>query len=104
MILRGNIKAQSTIEFTFAVIVIMFIVYGMVHVFRWAGYDLAQRRYTQDHLMTTLAMTTTTYNFFGDVYNVYSADPGSSLNDDVEEVQPMAAIYHGGVATGNVSQ
>jgi len=99
-----NDTAQSTIEFTFAVIVIMFIVYGMVHVFRWAGFDLAQRRYTQDHLMTNLAVTTTTYNFFGDIYNTYSSDPASSLNQDVEEVQPIAAIYHGGVATGNVSE
>ena len=48
MILCKNTKAQSTIEFTFAMIAIMFLIYGMVMTFRWAGMDLANRRYLQD--------------------------------------------------------
>ncbi len=80
-------KAQSTIEFTFAVIVVMFLIYGMVQVFRWAGMDLAQRRYLQDSSITANP----------------SGDPASQLNTDVDVALPMAAVYHGSI-TGNTSQ
>jgi len=78
-------KAQSTIEFTFAMVVIMFLVYGMVRVFRWTGMDLAERRWAQDNSMTTLVGT----------------DPASQLNSDVGIAQPMAAVYHGSITNGN---
>jgi len=78
-------KAQSTIEFTFAMVVIMFLVYGMVRVFRWTGMDLAQRRWAQDNSMTTLVGT----------------DPASQLNSDTGMSQPMAAVYHGSITNGN---
>ena len=80
-----NLKAQSTIEFTFAVIVVMFLVYGMVRVFRWAGMDLANRRYVQDVSIKNLDGT---------------GDPASELNSDTDAFQPMAAMYHGSI-TGN---
>ncbi len=83
MILRENIKAQSTIEFTFGVIVVMFLIYGMVQVFRWAGMDLAQRRWVQDSSITNLVGT----------------DPSSELNSDIDIVQPMSAVYHGSITT-----
>ena len=79
---------QSTIEFTFAVIVIMFLIYGMVQVFRWAGMDLAQRRYAQDNSLTT---------------NPASGDPASQLDVNGDLVLPMAAVYHGSI-TGNTTQ
>jgi len=85
-----NTKAQSTIEFTFAVIVILFLVYGMVQVFRWAGLDLAQRRYSQDTSITVLDKNT--------------GDPASELNSDLDDVQPMSAMYHGSITTGNTTQ
>ena len=90
MILRENIKAQSTIEFTFVVIVIMFLIYGMVQVFRWAGMDLANRRYLQDNSMTTA--------------NLVGGDPASQLNSDIDIALPMAAVYHGNITNGNTSQ
>jgi divalent metal cation (Fe/Co/Zn/Cd) transporter len=77
---------QSTIEFTFAMIVIMFLVYGMVQVFRWAGMDLANRRYTQDVLLTT---------------NPAGGDPAAQLNIDEDLVLPIAAVYHGRITNGN---
>ena len=40
--------AQSTIEFTFVLIVIFFLVYGLIRIFRWAGMDLAERRWAYD--------------------------------------------------------
>lgn len=81
-------KAQSTIEFTFAVIVVMFLIYGMVQVFRWAGMDLAQRRYVQD-----TSITTTELGPYG--------DPSAQLNSDIDIAMPMAAVYHGSVTNGN---
>ncbi len=41
-------KAQSTLEFVFAMIAAMFLVYGMVQVFRWVGMDVAKRQYAYD--------------------------------------------------------
>lgn len=75
-------KAQSTIEFTFAVIVIVFLIYSMISVFRWAGMDLAQRRWAQDNAMTS------------------GYDPAVQLNPDFYRVQSIDAIYHGKI-TGN---
>ncbi|MDE1921237.1 MAG: hypothetical protein KGJ09_05455 [Candidatus Omnitrophica bacterium] len=80
-------KAQSTIEFTFAVVVIMFIVYGLVMVFRWAGLDLANRRVAQDISLTK------------------SLDPSNELNSqDDYYFLPMSAVYHGSITNGNSSQ
>ena len=89
MILRESIKAQSTVEFTFALIVIMFLIYGMVMIFRWGGMDLANRRVAQDAALTTLVGT----------------DPASELNKDVGgSILPMDAVYHGNVSNGNEGQ
>ncbi len=44
-------RAQSTIEFTFSVIVIVFLAYGLIRVFRWGGMDLAERRWTSDAVL-----------------------------------------------------
>ena len=83
-------KAQSTIEFTFAMIAIMFLIYGMVMVFRWAGMDLAQRRFAQDSSITTT--------------NLVGGDPASQLNADIDNFLPIAAVYHGSVTNGNTTQ
>ncbi len=80
--------AQSTLEFTFAMIVIVFLIYGMVRVFRWAGMDLAQRRWVQDNSITT---------------NPASGNPEAQLTADATMAQPMAAVYHGSI-TGNATQ
>ena len=45
-------QAQSTIEFTFVLIVIFFLAYGLVRVFRWAGMDLAERRWAHEDVLT----------------------------------------------------
>ena len=89
MAARKNIQAQSTIEFTFAVVAIMFLIYGMVIVFRWAGMDLAQRRFNQDVSLMTMSG--------GNPASQLTSDPGAS-------VLPMAAVYHGNITNGNESQ
>ena len=84
-----NSKAQSTIEFTFALIATMFLVFGMVQVFHWAGMDLAQRRYMQDSTITTPVLKSDN-----------GGDPSIQLNSDVDQAQPMAAVYHGSITDG----
>jgi len=89
MSLFKNIKAQSTVEFTYAMIVIMFLVYGMVQIFRWAGMDLAQRRFMQDATLVTFQGT----------------DPSSELaNMDFDQTLPLGAVYHGKITNGNTSR
>ena len=83
-------KAQSTIEFTFAMIAIVFLIYGMVMVFRWAGMDLANRRFSQDSSITTT--------------NLVGGDPASQLNAGVDSFLPIAAVYRGNLTNGNTSQ
>jgi hypothetical protein len=92
MLRLKNKKAQSTIEFTFAMIATIFLIYGMVRVFRWAGMDLAQRRYVQDHATTA------------DLSNVPDGDPEAQLNSDIDNVLPISAVYHGGITNGTASQ
>ena len=90
MILFKNIKAQSTIEFTFAMIVIVFVIFGMMHVFRWAGMDLANGRYVQDASLTTTALV--------------NGDPSVQLNSNIDNPLPMSSVYHGSITNGNASQ
>ena len=51
-------KAQSTIEFTFVLIVIFLMAFGLIRVFRWAGMDLAERRWAHDHTLANEQLTT----------------------------------------------
>ncbi len=48
---RRRVKGQSTLEFTFAMIAILFLLYGMIQVFRWVGIDMAQRQFEHRHTM-----------------------------------------------------
>jgi hypothetical protein len=99
-------KAQSTIEFTFAMIAIMFLAYGMVMVFRWAGMDLAQRRYAQDTSLTNLNTTNCTNSSFSgfSLTPGTCGDPASQLNSDTDSVLPISAVYRGNVTNGNTAQ
>ena len=80
-----NKKAQSTIEFTFVLIVIFFMVYGLIRIFRWAGMDLANRRYWQESVMWGTSQ---------------GGDPASQLSAG-DFYQPMSAIYHGSITNGS---
>jgi hypothetical protein len=41
-------SGQVMIEFTFAMLVVMFMMWSTVMIFRWAGKDLAERRISHD--------------------------------------------------------
>jgi hypothetical protein len=43
-----NTKAQSTIEFTFAMVIVALLIYGLIKTFRWVGMDYAQSSYIQE--------------------------------------------------------
>jgi hypothetical protein len=43
-----NNKGQSTIEFTFVLVVIVLMTWGLIQIFRWSGMDLAERRWAHD--------------------------------------------------------
>jgi hypothetical protein len=66
----------------------MLLIYGMVQVFRWAGMDLANRRFMQDNSIMNLDST---------------GDPASELNSFMDSFLPINAVYSGSV-TGNTGQ
>jgi hypothetical protein len=50
-------KAQSTLEMTFVLLVIIFLAYGLIQILRWSGMDLASRRWASDNALTMGATT-----------------------------------------------
>lgn len=42
---------QVILEFTFCMIVLFFMVYGVIMVFRWTGVDLAERRRAHNQML-----------------------------------------------------
>ena len=60
---RPQKQGQSTIEFTFAMMVTLILVYALVMVLRWAGLDLAERRFAHDKLLTTSINPVTNLEF-----------------------------------------
>jgi len=40
------------LEFTFCMIVLLLMMYGMMMVFRWVGLDLAERRQSHERVLT----------------------------------------------------
>ena len=50
--LRHKPIGQVTIEFTFCLIIVTILMYGLVKAFRWAGMDLAERRLASETDLT----------------------------------------------------
>ena len=98
-----NDTGQSTIEFTFAMIATMFLIYGLVVVLRWGGMDLASRRVAQDSALTRQVLSTDLYPSSTPGYlDEPNGDPSVQLNSDVGgSVLPIAAVYHGSITNGN---
>ena len=89
-------RAQSTVEFTFAVIVIVFLIYGMVRIFRWVGMDLAGRRMAQDETLIYPSWPNADYST-----NPNQFDPNAQTNPNFYRVQSMDAIYNGMITNGS---
>jgi len=69
---------QSTIEFTFAMVIILVLIFGMIRIFRWAGMDLAERRWAHEDTLSA---------------NVGS--PEEQLTDEFYRSKRMNAAYRG---------
>ena len=46
--MRKKTKAQVSIEFTFGMIMVLIMVYGVVHIFRWVATDFVERQRSHD--------------------------------------------------------
>ncbi len=46
-------RGQTMVEFTFCLIVILLMIYGLMRIFEWTGKDQAMRRMAHDALITT---------------------------------------------------
>jgi hypothetical protein len=85
-----KLRAQSTIEFTFAMIVIVLLMFCMVKVFRWVGLDLADRRFQQDATLTANPPS--------------GSGPEVQLDPNFYTAQPLSAEYHGNITNGKENQ
>ncbi len=76
-----NMRGQSTLEFIFAMIAAMFLLYGMVQVFRWVGMDMAQRRWAYDDAFNKAMVSGNLEKLRSDAYHPSSinASPGVDL-------------------------
>ena len=45
---EGGSKGQVILEFTFCMIIVLLMIYGVVKVFHWAGEDMVERRKAHD--------------------------------------------------------
>ena len=46
-------RGQTMVEFTFCLIVILLMIYGLMRIFEWTGKDQAMRRMAHDALITS---------------------------------------------------
>ena len=51
--MRTKDRGQSIIEMTFVMVAICLLALGMVHIFRYVGMDLAERRWAHEDSITT---------------------------------------------------
>jgi hypothetical protein len=76
--IRFSRRGQSTIEFTFAMMVTLILFYALFMVFRWAGLDLAERRYAHESLLSNESLR-----------------PEQQLNPDFYKPRKLDAAFRG---------
>ena len=47
--MRKKCLAQSTIEFTFAMVTVAVLIYGLIKVFQWTGMDYAEHSWDREN-------------------------------------------------------
>ena len=93
-------SAQSTVEFTLAMIAVMVLVLGMVQIFRWAGLDLASRQVAQDKALTQMASSSLGHGSWSGEKQAIA-----ELSDNSADViLPMAAVYRGNITNESAGQ
>ena len=71
-------KGQAILEFTFAMIILMLLIYGLIMVFRWVGLDLAERRIQHEMVLTDNSLS-----------------PQDQVNPDFYRPIKMRTVYRG---------
>ena len=56
MRLLKNKAAQVTLEFTFSMVLVLLLMYGVIRVLTWISLTLAERRVAHDHSLTSQAV------------------------------------------------
>ena len=46
---QNNSKGQATIEFTFAMVVIALVIFGLIKVYQWTGMDYAEHAWDREY-------------------------------------------------------
>ena len=70
-------RAQATIEFTFAMIAILLLIFGIIRIFRWVALDLADRRIAHDQLLQNTKLS-----------------PGQQITPNFYRPRKMEAVYN----------
>ena len=78
MMIFKNTKGQAAIEFTFAMMITLIMVFALLMVFRWAGLDLADRRVSHDKTLSNETLR-----------------PEQQLNPDFYRPRKIDAAYRG---------
>ncbi len=81
-----HMKAQTTLEFTFAFVIVLLLVYGCIQVFRWAGVSLVERQKAHE---STLIDNTVLEN-----WQTFSQSPLKQLGADFYEPSRMNAVFN----------
>ena len=50
-------RAQSTIEFTFAMVIVLLMIFGIIRIFRWLALDLSDRRIAHDRMLQNTSLS-----------------------------------------------
>ncbi len=79
-------RGQTMVEFTFSLIVILLMIYGLMRIFEWTGKDQALRRIAQDTSIT--APVKHSYSNPGD-------GPAKQLDPYIHTPIKMNAIWEG---------
>ena len=70
--------AQSTIEFTFAMILVLLLIFGLIRIFRWVGMDLSDRRIVHERVLEDVSLS-----------------PEAQIAPDFYRPRKMGAVFNG---------
>ena len=78
-------SAQVIVEFTFSLIMVLLILYGIVKVIRWSGVSLADRRIEHDRILNTNVP---------DNFPTFAQGPLRQVYPDFYNVKDMNLIFN----------
>ena len=88
-------KGQVILEFTFSMIVVLIMLYGVVKVFHWAGKDIVERRIAHDTSLEDQTGVDTQWGpKFGNQVTT-DLDPRGQINPNFYAPTKMNAIWDG---------